>query len=127
MDTPLVLAKRAYEAFGRGDISAVLELIADDVEWRVVGPSKLPFPTHCRTKGEVGAYFQRLAAADDITNFEPREFIEAGDRLVVLGWVRANIRSTGKPFETEWVHIMTIKDGLLTRWIEFFDTDARLQ
>ncbi|WP_027798088.1 nuclear transport factor 2 family protein [Paraburkholderia dilworthii] len=127
METPIALAKRAYEAFGRGDIPGVLELIADDVDWKVVGPSSLPYPTHCKSKAEVGAYFQQLAASDEITRFEPREFIEAGERLVVLGWVEANIRSNNEPFESEWVHVMTIKDGLLRNWTQFFDTAARVR
>jgi ketosteroid isomerase-like protein len=38
----------------------------------------------------------------------------------------ATIKATKKSFESEWVHIFTIKDGLVTRWQEFFDTAARL-
>ena len=45
--------------------------------------------------------------------------------FVVLGYVKATVRATGKPFETEWVHIITMKDGQVTRWLEFFDTAAR--
>jgi NAD(P)-dependent dehydrogenase (short-subunit alcohol dehydrogenase family) len=70
--------------------------------------------------------FKDLAADGEITTWEPREFIDANEHIVVLGFVRVTLKETGKPFETEWVHICTIKDGLLTRWIEFFDTAARL-
>jgi ketosteroid isomerase-like protein len=110
MDTPMAVVKRAYQAFGRNDIEAVLECIAPTVDWRVVGPASLPFPTQCRTRQEVGQFFKQLAADGEITVFEPREMLS----------------ETGKPFESEWVHICTVKDGLLTRWIEFFDTAARL-
>lgn len=73
METPLGLAKKAYAAFSSGNISGVLELIADDVDWKVVGPTTLPFPTHCTSRAEVGIYFQKLAQSDEITQFEPRE------------------------------------------------------
>ena len=126
MDTPLALVKQAYEAFGRGDIGSILEMIADDVDWRVVGPASLPFPIECKTRQEVADYFKKLSEADDITLFEPREFIEAGDQIVALGRVKATVRATGASFESEWIHVMTIKNGLLTRWVEFFDTAARM-
>ena len=126
MDTPMDVVKRAYEAFGRNDIEAVLECVSPTVDWRIVGPASLPFPTQCRSRQEVGQFFKALAADGEITAFEPREFFDAGEHIVVLGFVRVILSETGKPFESEWVHICTVKDGLLTRWIEFFDTAARL-
>ncbi|HEV7833893.1 MAG TPA: nuclear transport factor 2 family protein [Caballeronia sp.] len=126
MDTPMDVVKRAYQAFGRHDIEAVLECIAPTVDWRIVGPASLPFPTQCRNRQEVGQFFKELLADGEITLFEPREFIDANEHIVVLGFVRAILSETGKPFESEWVHICTVKDGLVTRWIEFFDTAARL-
>ena len=126
MDTPMEVVKRAYQAFGRNDIEAVLECVAPTLDWRIVGPASLPFATQCRTRQEVGQFFKDMAADGEITVWEPREFIDANEHIVVLGFVRVTLKETGKPFESEWVHICTIKDGLLTRWIEFFDTAARL-
>ena len=37
------VVQQAYEAFGRGDIPGVLELLTDDVEWTMQGPSMIPF------------------------------------------------------------------------------------
>ncbi|HEX7934333.1 MAG TPA: nuclear transport factor 2 family protein [Paraburkholderia sp.] len=125
MSTNLSVVKGAYEAFARGDIPAVLAVIADDVEWRVVGPASLPFPRACRNKEEVGAFFKALAESDDISQFETREYIDAGDHIVTLGFVKSTIRSTGEPLESEWIHVITVKNGLLTRFVEFFDTAAR--
>ncbi len=33
----LALVQQLYAAFGRGDIAAVLDMLADDIEWREVG------------------------------------------------------------------------------------------
>jgi uncharacterized protein len=124
VSTHLEIAKEAYAAFARGDIAAILPVISEEVEWRVVGPDTLPFPTLSKTRDEVANYFKQLTEAEEITAFEPREFIDAGDRIVVLGFVAATMRETKKSFETEWVHVLTMKDGMLTRLIEFFDTAA---
>src|SRR5882762_3232686 len=72
MDTPMAVVKRAYQAFGRNDIEGVLECIAPTVDWRVVGPASLPYPTQCHTRQEVARFFKELAADGDITVFEPR-------------------------------------------------------
>jgi ketosteroid isomerase-like protein len=64
-------------------------------------------------------------STDDIHVFEPREFIEAGEHVTVLGRESSTALDTGKPFESDWVHIFTIKAGKVTRWRGFFNTAAR--
>lgn len=126
MDSAMAIVKQAYEAFSRNDIEGVLELVAPTVDWRVIAPASLPYPTQCNTRQEVARFFKELAEDGEITVFEPREFIEADDRVVVLGFVRVTLSTTGKTFESEWAHVFTVKDGLVTRWVEFFDTAARM-
>jgi ketosteroid isomerase-like protein len=70
-------------------------------------------------------FFESLPQADDIHAFEPREFIEAGEHVTVLGWEKTTAIDTKKLFETEWVHVFTVKSGKITRWRGFFDTAAR--
>ena len=41
--TNVAVLQQGYEAFGHGDIPAVLELLTDDVEWTMQGPSVIPF------------------------------------------------------------------------------------
>jgi ketosteroid isomerase-like protein len=41
--TNAVVVQQGYEAFGRGDIPALLDLLTDDVEWVYQGPSVIPF------------------------------------------------------------------------------------
>ena len=63
--------------------------------------------------------------ADDTTVFEPREFIEAGENVTVLGYAEGSARDTKQKFQSEWVHIFTVKNGKITRWRGFYDTAAR--
>lgn len=91
----------------------------------MVAPASLPYATTCRTRAEVQRFFDDLFSAEQITKFEPREFIDAGEHIVVVGFVASTIKATGKSFESDWAHIFTVKDGLMPRWVEFFDTAAR--
>jgi uncharacterized protein len=124
MSDAMDVVKAAYSAFARGDIPGILELIPDVVDWRVVGPPSLPYATTCRTRAEVQRFFEDLRAAEEVTQFEPREFIDAGDKIVVIGFVAVVMKATGKAFESEWVHIFTVEGGRVSRWLEFFDTAA---
>lgn len=124
MSNAMEVVKDAYAAFGRGDVQALLAIISDSVDWRVAGPASLPFATTCRTRAEVQRFFDDLLSAEEITRFEPREFIDAGEHIVVIGFIAATIKATGKSFESDWAHIFTVKDGLISRWMEFFDTAA---
>lgn len=125
MTTAKEVVQRAYEAFGRRDVPAILDLVADHVDWECVGPASIAYTGPRRTREEVGKFFADIPKSDDIHQFEPREYLEAGDHVTVLGWERTTAIDTGKPFETEWVHVFTVKNGKITRWRGFFDTAAR--
>lgn len=126
MHTSMEIAKEAYAAFARGDVETILPMVAPHVEWRTVGPDTMPFPLHCETPGEVAEYFRKMLAAETITAFEVREFIDGGENIVVMGAVEATIHQTGASFRSEWVHVLTLRDGKLTRFVQFFDSAARL-
>jgi ketosteroid isomerase-like protein len=119
------IVQQAYAAFGRADVPAILELVADDVDWEFVGPKSLPYAGHRRSREEAGAFFAALAQTDAITVFEPLEFIEAGEHVTVLGRSQATNLETKLEFSADWVHVFTIKNGKVTRWRGFSDTAAR--
>jgi len=119
------IVQQAYEGFGRGDVPAILNVVAEEVDWEFVGSPELPYAGARRNHKEVADFFAQVPAADDILVFEPREFIEAGEHVTVLGWESATARDTGKKFESEWVHVFTVKDGKITRWRGFLNTAAR--
>ena len=116
------IVKTAYEAFGRGDIPGVLASLSQDVVWTLPGAPEIPVAGEFRGRAGVGDFFRLLAENEDIERFEPREFFAGGDRVVVLGHYRARVRATGGTHDFEWVHVFTIRDGLLATFCEFYDT-----
>ncbi len=125
MSTTSTVVKQAYEAFNRGDVPAILNLVSDKVDWEFVGSKGLPYAGRRKNREEVGAFFADVARADNIHAFEPREFIEAGEHVTVLGWEKSDALDTKKQFTSEWVHVFTVKQGKITRWRGFFNTAAR--
>ena len=115
------IVKRAYEAFGRGDLDALLDLLEDGIEWVTPGPPELQSAGRRRGKQEVAGFFQTLSDMYTFERFEPRQFISQGDRVVVLGDERVRIKATGSPFDFEWVHVFEFRNGKVARFREYGD------
>ena len=125
MGATTAIVQQLYTAFSQGDVAAILDLVAEQVDWEFVGSENLPYAGHRRNHDGVAAFFAAVPAADAIQVFEPREFIEAGEHVTVLGWEQSTALDTNEDFVSEWAHVFTVKDGKITRWRGFFNTAAR--
>lgn len=119
--TPADLVRSAYEAFGRGDLAAVLAVVAADAEWRCSSNVPAPF-TGTRT-GPAGAadFFAALAASVRLTSVVPERFLADGDTVVVVGRDSGAWIDGGAPYAAEWVHVWTVRGAQVVRWHEFVD------
>ena len=118
------IVRRGYEAFGRGDIAGLLALLDEQVRWVTPGPSTLATSGRRTGRQEVGAFFGAVNDLFDIQRFEPSEFVAQGDLVVVLGSETARARSTGVLLELDWVHVFTVRNGMVVAFQEHFDTAA---
>ncbi len=118
------MIQQNYEAVGRGDIPAVLDLMTDDMEWALQGPSVIPFAGTRHGREGVAEFFSLLGETLEFLQFEPREFVAQGDTVVVLGYERSLIKPTGRTFEQEWAHVYTLRDGKIAKGRFFEDTAA---
>jgi uncharacterized protein len=119
------LAQSGYEAFGRGDMAALAELMADDIEWVNPGdPADDPNAGTFKGKEAVLGWFGGLASTLDFTTFEPREFIAQNDKVVCLVYAEATARDTGRAFANHEAHVWTFRDGKVARLQIYFDTAA---
>ena len=122
--TNVDVIRRFYGAFGRGDIPAALDLLADDVEWIFRAPSVIPFAGSRRGREGVAEFFSLVGETLEFQQFEPREFVAQGDTVVVLGFERNLIKPTGRTFEQEWAHVYALRDGKIAKHRGFEDTAA---
>jgi ketosteroid isomerase-like protein len=120
----LEIVESGYDKFGSGDVDGLLKLCSDDIQWTVPEIENAPFAGSREGVAKVGEFFQQLSAAEDITHFEPTEFIASDDRVVVLGTSTATVRETGRTYSTDWVHVFRLADGKITEFTEFFDNAA---
>jgi uncharacterized protein len=117
------LVKNGYAAFSRRDIPGLLALLAEDVEWHVPGTG-VPIAGTYRGHNGVANFFQKLAHETEILDFQPREFVAEGDRVLVVGWERAKVKTTNRTIEIDWIMAFTVRNGKVAKFREYTDTQA---
>ena len=113
-----------YEAFGRGDVAAILAKLASDVEWEYgVNSTDVPWLQPRRGRDQVAGFFQSLAAID-FHAFQPTALLESGPLVVSLVTFEGTVRATGRRLvEVDEVHIWRFSgDGQVTQFRHRADT-----
>ena len=115
----------AFAAFGRGDIQTLLTYVADDVIWTAVYGAGPHVPTSGvrRGKAAVAEFFKQVAENVHFSQFEPKEFVETGDKVVALGHYKATT-PIKKGFDSDFAMVFTLQNGKVTPFQEFCDSAA---
>lgn len=115
------IVRSAYDAFGRGDIPAIIALLDEDVAWN--SPATLPWGGNERGPDGALAFFGRLGGAVEELTPEIRHVLDAGDHVVVTGIHRGRAKG-GSDFEAEWAMVWELRDGKVTSFSDYVDTAA---
>jgi len=122
--TNVGLVRTAYEAFARGDVPAVIDLLHDDVEWST--PLTLPQGGHFTGKAGVGAFFQGIGASWEALSLDIESVSDAGEDLVVgLVCGEGKLRD-GTVSGYGATHVFTVRNGKISRFREYTDLDGPL-
>lgn len=78
---PVAVVTRFNEAFGRGDVRAVMDLMTEDCVFENTSPS--PDGERFEGAAAVGAYWEHFFSTTESPRFETEEMIALGDRVVV--------------------------------------------
>jgi uncharacterized protein len=121
----LLLVQEFYAALKREDIIGVLNTLADDVAWFIPGTRDVPpFVGQRRGSGQVAQFIAKLTETGDVGQFEPREFIAQGGKVVALGHYRWRAKPTGPSYASDLVHVFTVQEGKVSNFREYLDTHA---
>ncbi len=111
------LVQSLYEAFERGDVSAILGVMDPDIVWDI--PQAPGYPLGGIHRGPQGiaseffsvipSYYLEFAAI-------PEYVVDDGDRVIVLGEYRGKGKASGTSFRVPVAHVYDFRDG---RWIRF--------
>jgi ketosteroid isomerase-like protein len=111
-DENIKTIQRVYEAFGRGDIQAVLDAVTDDVDWATeTSSTAAPWYGVRHGKNGVASFFEAFGSAMEVQEFDPHAFAANDDEVHTLVHCRATSRSTGKAIDNELHHYFRFEDG----------------
>ena len=113
--------REAYAAFGRGDIPAVLDLLAEDVEWNV--PDSVPHGMSTRGRDGAAKFFGGLAELWTDFGIDVDLLTDEGEQGIGIGRAHGRLRG-----ETEtgygFVHVFTVRGGKVVRFDEYVSPPA---
>jgi ketosteroid isomerase-like protein len=116
------VAQQAYNNFNTGNIQALLDQMSDNVTWQLPEIEGVPLAGKRTGRNGVKDFFATLARDQEVLEFEPRESLAQGDKVVSLGHYKWRVKETGREYESDFVHVFTIRDGKIVAFREHFDT-----
>jgi hypothetical protein len=112
-----------YEAFGRGDVAAILDAVTDDVDWASESAStEAPWWGVRTGKDAVTDFFTQLAANEEVLEFTPLAMVGEGDDVLTVVHYRAKATKTGKTVDMEIHHHFHFTGGKISRYRGSEDT-----
>jgi ketosteroid isomerase-like protein len=118
------IVRRLYEALGRGDLDAILELSDPDI--RIYDPD-LPGGGEFKGKEQAMAFLKGWREPWDDYSVEVEKMREAGDRVVALTRHRGRGKGSSVPVELADAHVWTFRDGRATHLQTFLDRAEALE
>lgn len=104
-----------YEAFGRGDVQAVLDGVTDDVDWAAEASSTgAPWYGVRHGKDGVASFFEAFGSAMEVQEFNPHAFAANDTEVHTVVHCRAKSRATGKEIDNDLHHYFRFKNGKIS-------------
>jgi len=128
MSQNLATVTAIYEAFGKGDIPAILDHMAADVQWEAWADNSaqkagVPWLQARQGKDGVLAFFQYLGTQMQVTEFQVLSILDGGHQIAVEFVIAANLPALGTHFRDEEIHLWTFnREGKVSRLRHYTDT-----
>jgi ketosteroid isomerase-like protein len=122
-DVKIKTIAQVYEAFGRGDVAAILDAVTDDVDWAAEAASAAaPWYGVRHGKDAVAEFFAAFGSTMEVQEFVPQSFAANDTDVLTVVQFRATSRSTGKTAAMDLHHFFRFRDGKIAYYRGTEDT-----
>jgi ketosteroid isomerase-like protein len=122
-DTNIKTITQVYEAFGRGDVPAILDAVTDDVDWAAEASSAAaPWYGVRAGRDGVAQFFADFGSAMEVEEFTPVSVAANDTDVLTVVRFRARSRATGKTAAMDLHHYFTFRDGKIAYYRGTEDT-----
>jgi uncharacterized protein len=121
--------KDVYAAFQRQDLSAILAVVTDDVDWRNDGVESRECPWNGNFSGKTNlpGFFKAVGENLDIKVFDVKEIVASGSYVAVHLRVESIVRKTNRPVKNDVMHFWRFdQSGKIASYRHYNDTAAEL-
>ncbi len=117
-------ARRAYAALNKGDLSTAMADFEPGALWVEPVGSKVIGGVHRVPQEVIEGVFAKIAMAWKDFTVETNEFLEAGDRVFVLGNFKGQRKGKGQdqPVTIPFVHVIPYRNGKIAQTENHTDT-----
>jgi ketosteroid isomerase-like protein len=106
------IVREAFLAYDQGDVSRMMELVDQDLEWTYLDPSvSEPRPQVSRGRGELEKALRRQAERG--LHSELEEVVAAGDQVLVVMHTPGVDGYRSRPADDRTYDVLTLRDGLI--------------
>ena len=123
----ITATQEIFVQFGAGNIPGILELLDDDIVIEFYGPTTIPYAGTYRGKDEARQFFETVLSSVDINQFDPEEMLAVEDKVFVTGHLNLNPKSTNGVIDSDFVHVITMKNGKWLRFRDFMNTAVAVE
>ena len=112
-----------YEAFGHGDVAAILDAVTDDVDWASeANPAVAPWHGVRHGKEAVAAFFAEFGSTMEVEEFTPVSVAANDSDVLTVVRFRARSRAAGKTAAMDLHHYFAFRDGKIAYYRGTEDT-----
>ena len=112
-----------YEAFGRGDVAAILDAVTSDVDWAAeADPAVAPWHGVRHGQQAVAAFFAEFGSTMEVEEFTPVSIAANDTDVLSVVQFRARSRATGKTAAMNLHHFFKFRDGKIAHYRGTEDT-----
>jgi hypothetical protein len=120
----LELIKQGYDNFAAGNIDAVVSFWQPDIVW--AEETGFPFVKgdgiFVGAKAVIEGVFAHIPEYYDDFSIEITDFVDGGDKIVMVGFYKGIWKATGKKFKANAMHAWTFKDGKVSHFFQAADS-----
>jgi ketosteroid isomerase-like protein len=133
MGRNLETVKQIYTAFGRGDVAAILDTLADDVAWEAWADNSaaragVPWLAPRRGKAGAAEFFGLIGSTLVVKDFRVLSLMDGGDHVAAEFEIACDVPSAGGHYRDEEMHLWTFDaDGKVIRLRHYTDTAKHIR
>ncbi len=120
----LEVLKQGYRAFAEGNLVKATENWAPDIEWIACTglPTVKADGIYRGVQEVISGVFAKIPEHYENFNIEVTDFVDGGDKIVMVGYYTGIWKATGKRFKANATHTWTFENGKAIRYFQAVDS-----